>query len=166
MDILKKALYLAVLIVATWAFAAGPPGSGAGGPEGPKALFTILDEDQQETVKAMFEENREEMKGLHEEMESLREKLHELVKTEAGETTLNAKIEEIGALKTEIMKKYVNLRVEIRKLLTDEQKSQLDEMEATMGPGRHKGGPGKGPKHGNGGPGPGADWPEPEGPSE
>ena len=133
MDIVKKVLYLvAVTVAATavgaWAFASGP----GGGQKGPKALFEILDEDQQETVKAMLEENREEMKGLHEEMESLREELHELVKTEAGETTLNAKIEEIGALKTEIMKKHVNLRVEIRKLLTDEQKAQLDEMEAAI----------------------------------
>lgn len=169
MGILNKGLYAAIItVVATsvgaWAFAGGPGGGPpTDGQKGPKGIFGILDEDQQETVKAMLEENREETEGLREEMETLREELRELIQSEAASTSLNAKIEEIGALRTEMMKKQVNLRVEIRKLLTEEQKAQLDEMEAGKGPGGHKGGPAKGPKRGKGGRGPGNGWGPPEG---
>jgi Spy/CpxP family protein refolding chaperone len=168
MAIFKKAFCLAVVSViavaiSSWAFGGGPGGGPpTDGQKGPNGLFGILDEDQQETVKAMLEENREEMEGLQGQIENLREELHELIKSEVGETALNAKIEEIGALHTEIMKKQVNLHVEIRKLLTDEQKAQLDEMEAEMGPGGPMGGPGKGPERGKGGRGPGAGWSPPE----
>jgi|GEM_PF-1195821 len=169
MAIFKKAFCLAVVSVvavaiSSWAFGGGPGGGPpTDGQKGPNGLFGILTEDQQETVKSMLEENREEMEGLREEMKNLREELRELIKSEASETALNAKIEEIGALHTEIMKKQVNLRVEIRELLTDEQKAQLDEMEAEMGPGGHMGGPGKGPERGKGVRGPGNGWPPPEG---
>ncbi|UCE27214.1 MAG: Spy/CpxP family protein refolding chaperone [Candidatus Coatesbacteria bacterium] len=172
MAVLKKAIYLFLISVvavtiSSWAFGGGPGGGlPTDGQKGPKGLFGILDEDQRETVKAMLEENREEMEGLREEMDSLRAELHELIKSEAGATTLDAKIEEIGALHTEMMKNQVNLRVEIRKLLTEEQKAQLDEMEAEMGTGGRMGGPDKGLKHGKGGRGPGAGWPPPEDLSE
>ena len=119
MGILNKGLYAAIItVVATsvgaWAFAGGTGGGPpTDGQKGPKGIFGILDEDQQETVKAMPEENREETEGLREEMETLREELRELIQSEAASTSLNAKIEEIGALRTEMMKKQVNLRVEV-----------------------------------------------------
>jgi Spy/CpxP family protein refolding chaperone len=167
MAVLKKAFYLTIISVvaiaiSSWAFAGGPGnGPPSDGPKGPKGLFKILDEDQQETVKAMMEEHREDVKSLREEMENLREELHELIKAEAGEVELNAKVDEIGTLHTEIMKKKVGFHVEVRKLLTDEQKSQLDELEKEMGPHGHMGGTNEGKRH-KGGHGPGGRWTEPD----
>jgi Spy/CpxP family protein refolding chaperone len=168
MAVFKKPLCLVVIsfvAISSWAFAAGPHGYSADCPKEPKGLFKILHEDQQEVVKAMLEEHREEMKRLHEEMENLREELHELVMAEAGEVELDAKIDEIGALRTEIMKKRVHFHVEVRKLLTDEQKLQLEELKGEMGPYGHMGGPGEGKRH-EGGYGPGGRWTEPDEPNE
>lgn len=164
MALSKTPLCLAIITfvaIGSWAFAAGPHGNFGECPKEPKGLFGILNEDQQETVKAMLEEHREEMKGLRDEMDSLREELQELVMADASETELDAKIDEIGALRTEIMKKEVHFRVEVRNLLTDEQKSQLEELRGEMGPGGPMGGP-NGGKWREGGYGPGGRWTEPD----
>jgi hypothetical protein len=101
------------------------------------------------------------MKGLREETDSLRDELHDFVTADASEAELDAKIDEMGALRTEIMKKEVHFRVEVRKLLTDEQKSQLEELRGEKGPYGPMGGPNKGKWH-EGGYGPGGRWTEPD----
>ncbi len=159
-------LTVASLAMSVSAFAQGPPdtdgpphgkGMGKGGPGmgyggGPfKGLFEILDEDQQEKVTAILEAHREEATANRDAMKAKREELHELIKADASEATIMAKAEEVGGLQTELMKSKTAMMLEIRALLTDEQKQKLDMIMDDMDPG------GPGGKHGKGG-GPGCSW--------
>ncbi|MCP4230467.1 MAG: Spy/CpxP family protein refolding chaperone [bacterium] len=131
----------------------GPPygmGKGKGGHGGGpmKGLFEILDEDQKEKVTAILEAHREDAESTHDAMKTKNEELRELIKSDATEATVMAKAEEISGIKAELFKGKIAMQIEIRALLTDEQKQELDEIMDKMGPG------GPGGKHGKGG-GPG-----------
>jgi len=78
--------------------------------------------------------------------------LQELISDDAAESKIMTKIDEIGRKRTDMQKKKVKLILDIKNLLTDEQKEMLDGMGMhglIGGPGGH-GGPGgqQGHKHG------------------
>jgi Spy/CpxP family protein refolding chaperone len=135
---------------------AGPPynmgegghGMGKGGRGGGpmKGLFEMLDEDQKEKVKAILEDHREDAEATQENMAAKHEELRELIKADAAEATVLAKADEIGKIKNELFKSKISMQLEIRALLTEEQKDELDKAMDEMGPG------GPGGKHGKGGP--------------
>jgi len=147
-----------IVILAAAAAAARQPGPGPEGGRGPGAEFMQnLSEEQRTAMREIMEKHREEMTLLRGELEGKSAELRELVKAEAGETAIFAKIDEIGALRTEMMKKRMEMQLEIRARLTDEQKEQFDEKPFMMGkgPGRGSGGRGPGGPGGPCGPGPG-----------
>jgi Spy/CpxP family protein refolding chaperone len=143
-----------IVILAAAAAAARHPGPGPKGDRGPKdELFQNLSEEQRTAIREIMENHRAEMESFRAELEAKSAELRELVKTEAGEAAIFAKIDEIGALRTEMMKKRMEMQLEIRAQLSEEQKEQLDEQGFMMGGGPGRGSGGRGPG-GPGGPGP------------
>ena len=146
---MKKTKLLAVVglmvIFAAAAASARDAGSGPeGGPGSKGAFMQDLSEEQRTACQEIALKYKDEMEPLRTEMEAKKAELQELVRAEAGEAAIFAKIDEIGALRTEMTKKRMAMRLEIRGQLTDEQKEMMDEKHMMMG---HKG-PG-----GGGGPG-------------
>jgi len=115
-------------------------------------LFAILDDNQKEKVTAIIEAHREDVSATHDTIITKQEELRDLIKSDATEATVLAKVEEISSIRSELMKSRTSMELEIRALLTDEQKLELDAIMDKMGPG----GPGGG-KRGKGG-GPGMGW--------
>ena len=153
---MRKRTTLAVvglMIILTAAYAsARRAGPGAEGAPGPKGAFTQdLSEEQRTAVREITLKHRKEMIPLRAEMETMNLELQELVRAEAGEAAIFAKLDEIGELRTEMTKKRMAMRLEIRAQLTDEQKEQFDEKPLMMGGGRGRRGGGRGPGPGAGG---------------
>jgi Spy/CpxP family protein refolding chaperone len=152
---------LAVIVGLTAVLAAAAAAQGRGGPGAmggrgaAGGLFQDLSADQRAAIREIILEHQKEMITLRAEMETKGLELQELIRAEAGEAAVMAKVEELGALRTEMMKKRVALQLEIRAQLTAEQKDAFDEMPMMMG-GRMGGGAGWG-MGGFGGPGPGGD---------
>lgn len=130
---------------------------GGHGPEAaghPKAeIIQNLSQEQREAIREITLQHQKEMISLRAEMETKNLELRELVRAGAGEDAIFAKIDEIGALRTEMMKKRMAMQLEIRAQLTDEQKEMFDQEHMMMGymgagGGRGPGGPGG---HGPGG---------------
>jgi len=141
-----------VILTATYASARrqGPGAEGAPGPKG-GAFMQDLSEEQRTAMREIMEKHREEIEPLRTEMEARNAELQELVQAEAGEVAIFAKLDEIGALRTELMKKRMEMQLEIRAQLTDEQKEQFDEKSFMMGGGRGRPEGGRGPGPGAGG---------------
>jgi protein CpxP len=142
---------LMIILTAAYASArrAGPGAEGAPGPKG--AFMQDLSEEQRTAMREIMEKHREEMEPLRTEMEARNAELQELVRADAGEVAIFGKLDEIGALRTEMMKVRMAMRLEIRAQLTDEQKEQFDEKPFIRGGGRGRPGGGRGPGPGAGG---------------
>jgi Spy/CpxP family protein refolding chaperone len=141
-----------MVILAAAAVGARQPGPGPERAPGPKGAFVQdLSEEQRTAMREIMEKHREAIEPLRTELDAKSAELHELVKAEAGELAIFAKIDEIGALRTEMMKKRMEMQLELRAQLTDEQKQQFDEKTGKRGRGPGRGSGGRGP----GGPGPG-----------
>jgi Spy/CpxP family protein refolding chaperone len=142
---------LTVILAAAYASArrGGPGPEGAPGSKG--AFMQDLSEEQRTAVREIMQKHREEIEPLRTEMEARNAELQELVRAEAGEAAIFAKLDEIGALRTEMMKVRMAMQLEIRAQLTDEQKQQLDEKPFMMGRGSGRPGGGRGPGPGAGG---------------
>jgi Spy/CpxP family protein refolding chaperone len=144
-----------IVVLAATAATARQPGPGRERDRGPRGEFIQnLSAEQRTAMREIMEKHREEMESLRTELEAKSAELRELVKAEVGETAIFAKIDEIGALRTEMMKKRMEMQLEIRAQLTDEQKQEMDEKPFMKDgrPGRGSGGRGPG---GPGGPGAG-----------
>jgi Spy/CpxP family protein refolding chaperone len=115
-----------------------------------------LSDEQRTALREILEKHREETESLRTELEAKHAELQELVKAEAGEAAIFVKLDEIGALHTEMMKKRMEMQLEIRTQLTDEQKKEFDEKPFMIGAGPGRPGGGRGPAGDpGGGPGPG-----------
>jgi Spy/CpxP family protein refolding chaperone len=152
----KLKLSVIVGLIAVFAAVAAYGYRGGNGPEAagrPKAEFIQnLSQEQREAIREITLQHQKEMISLRAEMETKSLELQELVRAGAGEDAIFAKIDEIGALRTEMMKKRMAMQLEIRAQLTDEQKEMFDQKHMMMG---HMGaGGGRGPG-GPGGHGPG-----------
>jgi Spy/CpxP family protein refolding chaperone len=149
---MKKTKLLAVVglmvVFAAAATSARHAGFGPEGGSGAKGAFLQdLTSEQRTAMREITLEYKKEMIPLRAEMETKNLELQELVRAEAGEAAIFAKLDEIGALRTEMMKKRMAMRLEIRAQLTDEQKEMMDEKHMMMG---HKGaGGGCGPGGGH-----------------
>ena len=88
-----------------------------------------LTDDQQEQMKQIHLQHREETEALHEQMETARERLDELVDAEQfDETAIRAAGDEYGALQTESFVSRAEMQQEIREILSPEQYEQLTQM--------------------------------------
>ena len=126
-----------MLVLAAAAASARYGGVGPEGGPGPKGAFLQdLSAEQRTAIREITLKHRKEMIPMRAEMETKNLELQELVRAEAGEAAIFAKLDEIGALRTEMMKKRMAMRLEIRAQLTDEQKEMMDAKHMMMG---HKG---------------------------
>ncbi len=112
-----------------------------------------------EEIQSMREEHREEMEGIHEKLFEAKTAFHELLREpEPDLSAVRRAKERLDDLGTEMLIAHLEMRREIRGMLTDEQRVFFDEMQMHHpGPGgRHPmgSGPGMGPGSGMG-PGPG-----------
>lgn len=144
----RKLLAVVGLMVIFTAAAASAryPGFGPEGAPCPKgALLEDLSAEQRTAIREIALKYKKEMITLRAEMEAKSLELQELVRTEAGEAAIFAKVDEVGALRTEMMKKRLAMRLEIRAQLTDEQKERFDQKHVMMGRTGFGGGCGLGP---------------------
>lgn len=103
-----------------------------------------LTEEQSKKIDALKTTHLKEMMPLKNQMDEKKAQLKTLTTGDKVDmATVNKKIDEIGALKTDMMKKREAHRQEVRKILNDEQRLMFDMHHGKMGRGHGKG-------HGNG----------------
>jgi Spy/CpxP family protein refolding chaperone len=135
---MKKTKLLAVVgLMVIFAVAAANARHAGFGPEGGPgskgAFLQDLTSEQRTAMREIALKHKKEMIPLRAEMETKNLELQELVRAEAGEAAIFAKLDEIGALRTEMTKKRMAMRLEIRAQLTDEQKEMMDAKHMMMG---------------------------------
>jgi Spy/CpxP family protein refolding chaperone len=139
----------AVALSAALAFVFAPA-SRAGGPHGParglEPAVEALDLDGETRGKAfaLIDAARPRSRELHESLRGAREELRALLEQpEASEAAVLAQVDAIGALRTELEKHDVRTLVQVRALLSPEQRAALAEAmqrHPHRGHGRHDGG--------------------------
>jgi Spy/CpxP family protein refolding chaperone len=88
-----------------------------------------LTDEQKEKIEAIRVKGWEEAKPLRNDLNVKQAELRALIQSDSPNTrTINVKIDEIGKLRTELHKKRVAHRLEIRSLLTKEQQMKFDKM--------------------------------------
>lgn len=123
-----------MVVLAAAAAGARHAGPGPEGAPGSKSAFMQdLSEEQRTAMREITLKYKKEMIPLRAEMETRNLELQELVRAEAGEAAIFAKLDEIGALRTEMTKKRMAMQLEIRAQLTDEQKEMFDQKHMMMG---------------------------------
>ncbi len=160
----KTALYLTlsvlVLAFAAAALAQGPQnrfGQGRGRQGEPGLRLEMLaeklelTEEQVAAIEKIQETGREKATELRKDMMRLRNELEgEMLKDEPSEKTALQLVEKIGGLRTEMQAGRMQVRLEVRGLLTPEQRDRMLMMEqgSRRGEGR-RGGHGRGNRCGN-----------------
>jgi Spy/CpxP family protein refolding chaperone len=125
-SMLGTGLVVGVLTVISSAFAAGKGPMSEPAPEGIHGFFQSLSADQQAAIGKLMLEHEKKIIALRAEIETKQLELYSLITEEASETKIDAKIEEIGKIRTGLEKQHVSLGLKIRKLLTAEQKAKFD----------------------------------------
>jgi len=88
-----------------------------------------MTEQQRAEIKAMLDDSRQQMANLREQMRENRIQLRDLAgKTDFDETAVRSIADEQGDLKAETIVLRARQRHEMKAVLTDEQRVQLDEM--------------------------------------
>jgi Spy/CpxP family protein refolding chaperone len=88
-----------------------------------------LDEPTREAVRKIVESSRERGEALHEEKRAARDALHELLEQDAPDhAEVMRQAELVGALELELDKHRLGTLLEIRALLTPEQRKRMSEM--------------------------------------
>jgi Spy/CpxP family protein refolding chaperone len=130
-----RALLTSVAIgasLATVATAGGPDGRKHGPPPIDRVLDRHagelgLDEAVLEKVRAIGARAREEEAPLRDDLDAQREALHELLRQDAPDPdAVVHQAEEIGAVETELHKARLRTLLEVRQLLTPEQRTKLE----------------------------------------
>ncbi|MCP4293788.1 MAG: Spy/CpxP family protein refolding chaperone [bacterium] len=124
------------------------PGEGKGHRLEMMAKRLELTEDQQSTIKVLFENSRDEGLQKRKEMKRLRNEIKgEMLKDNPSENTVLDLNEKMGELKTEMKALRLKTRLAVRKELTDEQRDKM----LVMGErGSRHGGKGKSPRGNHG----------------
>ncbi len=92
-----------------------------------------LTEEQQEKIQKMKLQHQKEMLALQTELKTKKLDLRALKTEKADSATINAKIDEIAEAQAAIQKKAFAHHMEIRNILTDEQKEIFDKMPHSCG---------------------------------
>jgi Spy/CpxP family protein refolding chaperone len=124
-----------------------PPMHGEKGP-GHDPMIPDLTDEQKEQIKDIRVESMEEMLTLKNKLGEKAARLRTLqTAAKANMSEINKAIEDIGKLRTEMMKLKAASHQEIRSLLTDEQRIFFDAHHPHHGgPGEHHGPSGHGPR--------------------
>lgn len=119
---------VALLVVVPLALAGGPRGGGGGGrgERGPRwekmAERLGLDEKQKVTVKALFEQHRDEAESLREQLEVAREKVKAAwLDKNATEASVKAAHKEVHALQGQLAEQRVEFGFKLKRVLTPAQ---------------------------------------------
>jgi len=92
-----------------------------------KRMMPDLTEEQQEKIKALRVKHMEALKPLRNELGEKKARLRTLTTSDkVNMSEINKVIEDIGRMKTEMMKLKEQHRQEVRRLLTDEQRVMFD----------------------------------------
>ncbi|NLI98426.1 periplasmic heavy metal sensor [bacterium] len=95
-----------------------------------------LTRDQQAKIKKIQDDHQEKVLDTKQKIERLGLELKRLFEEDAPQQSkIEAKVREIGALRTALQIERVNLCFEVRKLLTDEQIKKLRDMHPFRGSG-------------------------------
>jgi len=114
------------------------PGFGPGMPEMIEKLN--LSDQQQEQLQDMRLANQKEMIPLRADIKLLRLELQELISNDASRSEIDNKIDQISEARKAIQKKRVGHRLDMRQVLTPEQRKQWDKMKHHRGmKGEHHG---------------------------
>jgi Spy/CpxP family protein refolding chaperone len=150
--IIGMSLVLGLALVATVVLARGLGfgpgfGRGFGGPASGVPPIPNITTEQSSQIQTLREGFLKETEPLQNELYAKRQELRQLLLTpNADSAAIKAKQDEISDLRFELQEKATNLRLEIRKILTPEQLTQLPAAGRGFGPGM-----GFGPMMGRGG---------------
>ncbi len=87
-----------------------------------------LDDETRDALRAVVETSHEDAEVLHEAMAAERDRLHELMEAEeVDRDAVMEQVERMGALKTELRKHRIGVMLDIRDMLTPEQREALAE---------------------------------------
>jgi Spy/CpxP family protein refolding chaperone len=129
--------------VAVGAASAKPPGPGRPGPGGPGPEHLIeenadrlgIDDDTRDAIRKIAEASRERSDALSERLHAAHEEMRHLLDAdEPDEDAVMAQAEAIGALHVDKHKNRLRALLEIRALLTPEQRQELVKLREEMGP--------------------------------
>lgn len=117
---------VALLVVVPLALAGGPRGGEGRGERGPRwekmAERLGLDEKQKVTVKALFEQHRDEAESLREQLEVAREKVKAAwLDKNATEASVKAAHKEVHALQGQLAEQRVEFGFKLKRVLTPAQ---------------------------------------------
>jgi len=103
-----------------------------------------LTPDQLKAIQKLQLEQQKEMLPLRTKLDAEELELKSMILEGSAQSKLDQKIEEIGAIKTNMMKNHVKHHLAMRNLLTDKQKVIFDARRMMFGKGLHHG---PGPDH-------------------
>ena len=112
-------------------------GGGAGGGMGMMRMMDDLDlsKDQRKQISDLGFSFRKEVIPMRAQMQVMRLDLAQLMQSDASQSDINKKLDQIGNLRTEIAKKAVAHRIAVKKVLTPEQLDKLQSRPRMMGKG-------------------------------
>lgn len=102
--------------------------SGGGGHGMGMGMMAGLDltKDQQKQLHGMNTTFRKEMIPLKAQMQVMHIELREMIRADAGRADIDKKIDQISAVRTDIQRRMVGQRLEMRKMLTSEQREKMN----------------------------------------
>ncbi|MEM7552869.1 MAG: Spy/CpxP family protein refolding chaperone [Cyanobacteria bacterium P01_A01_bin.84] len=102
---------------------------GRGGGKMKKMLEQLnLTTEQQEQIKSIREKYKEGNQGLRQQIREAKKEMQSLMASEASDNDLRAKHKSIQGLKQQMGEKRFDMMLEIRQVLTQEQRQKLAEM--------------------------------------
>lgn len=151
---------LAALLLAAWGFTAAQaqPGKGRRGHRGQDFIQALNPTaEQMEKIKALRLDHARQMAQLHANLKIAQLELRSAMDQDSPQMAdVKTRVAEVNRMRAQIMEKNVEMRLNLKNLLTPEQKEKLKELrQQRPGPGRmgwrHDGpGPGMGGPHGPG----------------
>ena len=124
---------VALTLVAATVLAVGAAAQGRGGPGGMGRALRHLDltDEQHEAIRGVVRRHREDGRSLRQELGAARQALRDEVRSGAAdETAIRALAAEVAPLAADAAVRRAALRAEIRELLTDEHRAQLEALQA------------------------------------
>jgi Spy/CpxP family protein refolding chaperone len=121
-------------------------GAGMGWAHGEGVIGELeLTDNQRDRIRDLRTAHQKDMVKRRADLRIARIELRELIDSDADRAQIDAKIEQIGQLRTEMQKAQVGHRLEVKELLTPEQLEKLEDLRP-VGKGFRQGRMGKTPK--------------------
>ena len=95
-----------------------------------------LTKDQRKQLEDLTVNFRKEIIPMRAQMQVMHIELQQLIRSDAKRTDIDAKIDQLGKLRTDLQKKAVGQRLAMRALLTPEQREKANDRPCMMGKGK------------------------------